>query len=382
MRLYLVFFFISISFFTSQAQHFSTADGLFDQNRADTDLGLHKAKGAESFTVFSGAESPSRFNNGAVVTAFKGKLYVQWQTSLKDEDAPETKVVYAVSKNGKKWSDPINLALPNDTAYCTSGGWWVNGDTLLSFVNVWPIGKSPIIGYAYYSQSTDGVNWTTLKPVRMLDGSAMQGVVEQDHRFVSDGRILTSGHFHPGLMVNPIFTDRREGHSGWQKSKYSYIQSGDKASREIEPSWFLQKDGSVVMIFRDQKSSFYKLAAKSVDKGETWTETTLSDMPDSRSKQSAGNLPNGTAFMVHNPVLKKDRFPLAIVLSSDGKIFNRAFVLREGGADLPERKFEGKAKTLGYSYPKSFVDKKYIYVSYSENKENIVITRVPIKSLY
>lgn len=44
-------------------------------------------------------------------------------------------------------------------------------------------------------------------------------------------------------------------------------------------------------------------------------------MPDSRAKQSAGNLPDATAFMVNNPSGDKLLLPLAITLSDDGRLF-------------------------------------------------------------
>ena len=152
-------------------------------------------------------------------------------------------------------------------------------------------------------------------------------------------------------------------------------------SREIEPSWFYRKDGAVVMVFRDQNSTFKKLASISRDDGLTWTTPTLVDTPDSRAKQSAGNLPDGTAFMVNNPSGNKNRFPLAITLSKDGFLFDKAFLLRSGDKDLQPMRFNGKYKRIGYSYPKSVIWGDYLYVSYATNKEDVELTRIPIHSL-
>jgi hypothetical protein len=106
------------------------------------------------------------------------------------------------------------------------------------------------------------------------------------------------------------------------------------------------------------------------------------DTPDSRAKQSAGNLPNGTAFMVNNPSGNKNRFPLAITLSKDGFVFDTAYLLRSGEkSDLQPLRFKGKYKRVGYSYPKSVIWNNYLYVSYATNKEDIELTRIPISSL-
>ena len=135
------------------------------------------------------------------------------------------------------------------------------------------------------------------------------------------------------------------------------------------------------MIFRDQNNTFKKLASISRNNGETWTTPIIIDTPDSRAKQSAGNLPDGTAFMVNNPSGNKNRFPLVITLSKDGFIFDKAFLLRNGGEDLQPMKYNGKFKRAGYSYPKSVIWGNYLYVSYATNKEDVELTRIPIASL-
>ena len=362
------------------AQPFTIDPQLFDQRGADDALGLFYPKDMETVTIYKPTAETDRFSNGAVMVAFKGKLYCQWQSSAQDEDSPDTWVAYSSSTDVYNWSEPMPLANASDTAYCTSGGWWVNGDTLIAFVNVWPLNLHPRGGYTCYTQSVDGTNWTTLQPVIQVDGTPLCGVMEQDPKSLADGRIVSAVHLQPGLLVNPIYTDHHNGYTGWKIAKYSNYAIHNAVSQEIEPSWFQQKDGTLVMVFRDQGSSFKKIAATSVDKGQTWSYPVLTDMPDSRSKQSAGNLPDGTAYMVSNPVGTKSRFPLVITLAETGKHFDRAFVLR-GGKGLQEKRYEGKAKTIGYSYPKSFVWEGYLYVSYAVNKEDIQFSRVPLYSL-
>lgn len=104
-------------------------------------------------------------------------------------------------------------------------------------------------------------------------------------------------------------------------------------------------------------------------------------MPDSRSKQSAGNLPDGSAFLVGNPTTDRRRYPLAILLSADGQRFDRAWLLRAGGADLQPLRHEGRYKRPGFSYPKSVLWGDYLYVGYATNKEDVELTRVAAETL-
>lgn len=85
--------------------------------------------------------------------------------------------------------------------------------------------------------------------------------------------------------------------------------------------------------------------------------------------------------MVNNPSENKNRFPLVLTLSTDGFLFDRAWLLRSGGTDLQPMRYAGKYKRPGYSYPKSVVWGKYLYVSYATNKEDVEISRVPLTAL-
>ena len=366
------------SYSTAQAQMPYIPDGVIDTTKHET-VGLKPAKEVKTVTIFKATELSDHYANGVVLSAFKGKLYCMWQSSPKDEDSDDTRVVYSISRDdGNTWSKPMTLAAPSRDYYCTSGGWQVWGDTLIAFIDTWEKGLSPRGGKTCYMTSSDGLKWSKIQPVRMIDGSEMNGVLEQDPYRLPDGRIIGATHFMPGLHVCPVFTDDPRGISGWQKGQFEAEDIG-KTSREIEPSQYLQPDGTIVMLFRDQSSSFYKLVSVSKDRGETWTKTTLTSFPDARTKQCAGNLPDGTSFIVSCPVPAKRRWPLVLHLSGDGKKFGQAILLRSGTpGDLPPRRYDGRYKTLGYSYPKAIVHKGKLYISYSTNKEDVECTIVTI----
>lgn len=275
----------------------------------------------------------------------------------------------------------MQLALPGSGDIKTSGGWWVNGDTLVAYVNVWPTSLTPRGGNAWYATSVDGLKWSSLKALALADGKSMTGVFEQDPHALPDGRIVNAAHFQPGLLAAPVYTDDPSGIRGWKRAKYSTLSTTNNVSREIEPSWFRRSDGTLVMVFRDQTTTYRKLAAISVDKGATWTTASPVEMPDSRAKQSAGNLPEGTAFQVGNPVDGKRRSPLVVTVSRDGSDFNKAWVLRKGGSDLQAQRYTGKAKTLGYNYPKSTIWNGFLWVGYATNKEDVQCTRVPVQAI-
>lgn len=358
---------------------FTVAEGLFDQNDTDT-LSLSYPEGLETYTVWKATDDSDHYCNGVCLAAYQGKLYCQWQSSAKDEDSADTHVMYSVSSDqGRTWSTPEVLAQNIGDGYCTSGGWLAAEDRLIAYINFWPADMSPRGGYTYYMTTQDGESWTEPQQVMMADGTPMNAIFEQDPHVLESGRIVNSAHFQEGLVICPIYTDDPYGISGWKKGNFTPTVSGS-TSVEMEPSLFVQSDGTIVMIFRDQNSSYKKLASFSRDSGVTWSKVQSTEMPDARTKQSAGNLTDGTAFMAGCPVNDKLRSPLAVTLSADGKSFTHAYLLRSTSSD-PELIYEGTAKRKGFHYTKSLVSDGYLYVAYATNKEIVEISVIPESSL-
>lgn len=379
MRLGCLLLLITIGYSKCLAQLPSLAEGVIDTTKTD-DLGLTKSEYVRTFTVFSPSDSTHHYANGVVMTAFHEVLYCMWQSSQTDEDAPETCVMYSKSSDdGLTWTRPDTLATATDSCYCTSGGWLSAKDTLVAFINRWPKDMNPLGGYTYYIYSTDGSRWSEPQPVLMSDGQPLAGIIEQDPYILSDGSVMGAAHFQPGLHIAPIHTNDRLGRKGWKRSKFDCHDRG-RQSQELEPSLYQQHDGTLVMVFRDQNSSFRKMASLSYDRGETWTEPMMTNIPDARVKQSAGNLPNGTAYLAGNPTGAKRRYPLIVLFSPDGIRFEKAILLRSGGNNLQPQRYPGKAKTVGYNYPKSMVYNGRLYVAYTTNKEDVECTIVYLRS--
>ncbi|MBB4121259.1 sialidase family protein [Martelella radicis] len=358
---------------------FTVEPGLVDTANEDT-LGLETPEGVETVTIFAPGADDWQFVNGIVLIEFKGKLYAQWQSSKQDEDATETVVVYAVSEDGKNWSKPVALTAPWNEGYHSNGGWLTDGETLVAFLNTWPDSVSPRGGHVEYKTSKDGETWSKARPVLMADGSELMGIFEQDPHAHSSGRIINSAHMQPGLTGKPIYTDDPLGISGWHVGEMENLPHEGDITRELEPSWYERADGAAVMVFRDQGGSFLKLASESTDGGETWSKPVETEMPDARTKQAAGNLPDGTAYMAGSPTGHKGRFPLAVVTSKDGAHFDEAFLLRSTG-DMQEQRGEGRAKRPGYHYTKSLVWNDQLCVSYATNKEDVDVTCVPLSAI-
>ena len=123
-----------------------------------------------------------------------------WQLSKKDEDSPDTHVVYSFSEdNGKSWAKPMNLSTPVKDNFCTTGGWLQTSDTLIAFINALNSENfKKNGGMTFYKESKDGINWTEQQKVKMDDGSHLNGMFEQDPHILPDGRLVNAALFQPG----------------------------------------------------------------------------------------------------------------------------------------------------------------------------------------
>lgn len=375
--------------------------------------GLSYPTGIETKTIYTGATG-AMCNNGVVMAAYGETLYCMWQTSATKEDTPDTHIHYSTSADGTSWSTPTDLTQSGEstTGYTSSGGWLVTDDRLIAYVNTW-LGGTKGDGNAWTTKPTYGKtryidmsNPSAISEVTMEGGSELTAIFEQDPHVITlpngTKRIINAGHFQTatiqgteynnGLYVNPIYTDySTDGISGWKKATFSASakNSAQEQSREMEPSIFQKANGDLVMIFRDneaQDASERRVRASvSHDYGLTWSDPVATNLYDSKSKQCAGNLPDGTAFIVNNPVQSETRSPLVIHLSKDGETFSQSYLLRTGYTKTVDttggiQNREGSAGS-GYCYPKAMVHGDYLYVSYSTNKEDVEYTRIPLSSI-
>lgn len=412
---------------------FSMTDGLVDVND-ENDLGLDLLSSAETFTVTgpntsnptypSGSSTMDKFANGAVITYFNGYYYCMWQSSNEGEDSQDTWVAYSRSADGITWETPKKL-VSDDTSnnvINTSGGWYVDktNNKLIGYINNWTVSGWSDTDVKYYGNTTtgkkigdkqslktcyvsttDGVTWTSPADVKMSDGSTLNGIFEQDPYVTSSGRIINAAHFTSSLVPCPIYTDNVDGVTGWKKATTFDING----SGGMEPSVYQKTDGTTVMEFRT--GSYYKYASASTDNGVTWTAVEATNVPDAHTKQSAGNLPDGTSYLVGTPKNVKSadvtdsnterllRKPLAILLSKDGTTFDTGYCLRtsddNGGKNASGtydgidaaggHAYAGLYKRPGYHYTKSMVANGYLWIAYATNKETVQVTRVPLSDI-
>lgn len=128
------------------------------------------------------------------------------------------------------------------------------------------------------------------------------------------------------------------------------------------------------MFHRNETDEMRLRVSVSQDGGRSWTPPMLSNIPDSKSRVSAGRLADGRFFLINNAIADLlNRVPLMISISSDGVKFERQYFLINETTAIA---FPGALKAHGHQYPCALVEQDRLIVAYSVNKEHMELLTV------
>ena len=351
--------------------------GLFDQSKANT-LGLSTLKG-EHAVIYKATKDGYKFCHHSNLVVFKNRLYAMWSNGMVGEDSNGQRILGCSTTDGVHWTKPSVITKdpdgPEGPRAAVAAGFHVHADTLTAFYTSIISGKQIDPRSTLYAITTrDGKDWG--KPRKIATGFYIDGP-----RRTRNGRLLLNGQT-ADRQPRLLFTDAADGLSGW---KLGVIPANDIFSFP-EPTWFQRPDGSVVMLFRTRSGHLRLYASESRDCGKTWSPPQETNFPDATARSFAGNLPNGTAFLIGNPSTTPSathpsigrRTPLTLALSANGATFARAYVVRN---EPTRMRFQGKSKLDGWQYPSALAWRGWLYIAYSINKEDVGVTRVRLKHL-
>ncbi len=243
------------------------------------------------------------------------------------ERNPDVEIWVSRLSNGK-WSAPQSVAngIINDTlrkACWNPVLFQVPDEELLLFYKV---GNSVSDWSGHLIRSFDnGRTWT--KPENLPNGFI--GPVKNKPVMIGNKLIAPSSmEDSPGWRVHFEITEDK----GKTWRKVGPINDG-KTIRAIQPSILTYPDGSLQIICRTREG--YLAEAWSRDGGETWSDLTLSNLPNNNSGIDAVTLRDGRQLLVYNHVApssgtgKGPRTPLNVALSRDGKEWFASLILEE-----------------------------------------------------
>lgn len=344
--------------------------GLLDLHQS-RGLGLETIEGDHTL-IYRATASTHKFCHHANLVVFRQRLYLMWSNGLVDEDSEGQRILMNWSADGETWESPAWLT-GEKQEICVAAGFHVHDDTLVAYFTVTGGTNFHPDTALYAIRSRDGVHWSTRQ--RIASGFYIEGP-----RPLAGGRLLLAGEYvdpsRAEKRMRVLISDDPSGLGDW---KDVLVTPPDlSVFGYTEPGLFLVQGGErATLLFRNYSGTMY--ASRSNDNGETWSVPEKTNYADSTARIAAGNLPGGGTYVINNASATRfDRSQLVLGLSRDGVLFDRAFLLRSEPTSM---RFEGEHKLDGWQYPHALSWKRHFYVAYTINKEDVGITRIPLRKL-
>ncbi|SEF93842.1 hypothetical protein [Paenibacillus sp. UNC499MF] len=335
------------------------------------------------------------FHNAPMLAFWRQRFYLQYITCPVEENHPPARTMITSSADGREWTEP-RVAFPS---YEIPSGVYIGPDgTDL------PKGSLSVMHQrmGFYT-AADG----RLLTLGFYGISPELSVMPNDGRGI--GRVVRE--IYPDGSMGPIYFIRLNAHAGWDtgNTKYPfYTESPDE--KFVEACRLLLQDKLATAQWWEEDQSedgFYPLTgykalscyslpdnkvagigkngkyALSSDNGESWTETgEIDGLVTAGSKLWGQQTPDGKYALLYNPNPNNAyRWPLAAAVSEDGRHFDK---LRLIGGEAPPRRYTGFYKFYGMNYVRGITpgngtpEEDAIWVTYSMNKEDIWVARIPV----
>lgn len=331
------------------------------------------------------------YNHQSMLAYWNGQFYLQYLAGPADEHVPPSHTFLMTSKDGYNWTNP-DIVFPS---YKVPDGYTKEGRTdkakdLIAIMHQrvgFYVSKSGrLITMGNYGVALD-------KKDDPNDGNGIGRVVREIKKDGSYGPI----HF---IYYNHAFNEKNTDYPYFKKSKdKGFVQ----ACQEIldNPIYMMQwveeadREDPLIPLNKGYKAfcsytlpdgkiaSLWKHALTSIseDGGKTWAEPVLraKGFVNSNAKIWGQKLSDGMYATVYNP--SEFRWPLAISLSKDGLEYTTLNLIH---GEITPMRYGGNYKSYGPQYVRGIQEGNGtppdgdLWVTYSVNKEDMWVARVPV----
>lgn len=358
------------------------------------DGGLSPVVGVHSIQTMRG-ETGWLYNHQPMMAYWNGKFYMHYLTDPRSEHEPPGKTMMQTSVDGYTWTAPVELFPEyNVPDGMTKPAWpGVVSKDLKAIMHQrvgWYVSKQGKLiatgNYCYAVTAKDDPN----------DGNGIGRVVRE---------IKADGSFGPIYFIyyNHGFNEKNTDYPYYKKAKdKAFVKACDEilANPMYRMQWAEEADrGDELLPLKTPYKAFsgytlpdgrkvglwkHALTSMSYDGGNTWKEPVkrAHGFVNSNAKIWGQRLSDGTYATVYNPA--EYRWPLAISLSNDGLEYTTLNLVN--GEVTPERHY-GLYKSFGPQYTRGILEgngtppDNDLWVTYSNNKEDMWVSRIPVPVL-
>ncbi|MDR3217481.1 MAG: six-hairpin glycosidase [Dysgonamonadaceae bacterium] len=387
--------FYSISCFSQDYAHYSgkTLSNVdYHHGQLSPVIGVHNIQ-----TMRANRQYPEKgdgfgwtYNHAPMLAYRNNTFYLQYLSNEIGEHVPPGQVLLLTSKDGYHWSGPVVLFPP----YNVPDGYSKDGKgtpasnlktVVHQRVGFFTSSKGRLLTMGFYGVCLgdgDGPN----------DGNGIGRVIRE---------IKADGSFGPIYFIryNHNFNESNTNYPFYKKSKDKefvaacdellnsplYMMQWVEEADRNDPLIPLQKDYKAFSYYHLNDGNvvgFWKNALTSVssDGGKTWADVKRAPgFVNGNAKIWGQKLSDGMFATVYNP--SEFRWPLAVSLSKDGLEYTGLWLIH---GDITPMRYKGAEKSRGPQYVRGILENngtppdKNLWVTYSMNKEDIWISKIPV----
>jgi hypothetical protein len=317
---------------------------------------------------------------------WKGKFYLEYLSNPVGEHIAPGQTLVATSPDGRDWSKPEVVFPPYQAPPNTPMPGKSNGYMMHQRMGFFVAPNDRLLVLAFYGHAENpfgrfGIGRVvreayedgTYGPIYFLRYTSHADWNESNTSLPFYTRSTDKGFVEAcdALLANKLITlqwwDEDRGLDGF----YSFNESGSAFS------YYVRKDGKVIGFWKRSR------CALSSDGGVTFsTPVRAPTLTMAGGKQWAQRTDDGRYALAYNPIVTDEhRYPLIAITSDDGVIFDD-MVLVHG--EVPPRRYYGKYKDFGPQYTRGIIESNGnppgddMWLTYSVNKEDIWVSRVPV----
>ncbi len=331
------------------------------------------------------------YNHAPSIAYWNDTFYVQYLSNPIDEHVSPGQTLVATSKDGITWNRPevvfppyvapAGVALPEGThGYMMHQrmGFYVAPSGRLLVLAFYGHAEDPFetggIGRVVREAYKDG----SYGPIHFIRYDSQTGWNASNTSFPFFTKSTDAGFVEAcnALLADKLVTrqwyDEDNGVDGFHQPM--------KEDREAF-SWYTRKDGKIVGLWK------WSYAGLSEDGGVTFSEPEkCATFVMAGGKQFGTQTDDGRYAITYNPTIHNEhRYPLVLVTSDDGILFDDMVTVQ---AEVPPQRYFGRWKDFGPCYTRGITPGQGnppgddLWLTYSMNKEDIWVSRVPVTVAY
>lgn len=311
----------------------------------------------------------------------EGRFWCLWSDGPKIEDWPTQEVKYATSEDGLNWTEAKSVTGTPDEPYAyIARGLWLRQGTLLALVAHYQgqgaFGSDKDLELQAFAWNPESEKWqfesvvfedaiNNFPPQRLPDGDWI--MTRRDSRFnvsmlIGGRESLDEWTVHPVVAVAQV-----------------------EGFRPDEPVFWIEPDGLIRGLFRDNGGSQRLFHSISADGGKNWEPPTLTNFPNSTSKLFPLATSRGYRILVSNANPQIARRELHVSATLDGETFTTMAKLDIPSPPMPQG-FEPMAKKfsqgiVSLQYPHVIEHDGALWIAFSRGKVQTEIFRIPLDSI-